>query len=272
MAASSRFATVPLPDGNLLFTMLDITDSRKVEKVLRERASALEEADKVKTAFVSNMSYELRTPLTSISGFAQMLEQGLAGPLEPQAKDYVRAILESTDKLGGLVDKVLDLTQSDSGGLPIEKAPVDLVALARTIADEHRQAATDRQLDFAIEVDASAGVVMGDEKRLKNAVSHLLDNAIAYTPEGGRVLLHASGDDKAALIAVSDNGPGLDTAEQARALDRFSRASEPRQGDGASLGLGLPLAREWVEAHGGTLTLLSEPGEGTAITIELPRA
>jgi signal transduction histidine kinase len=268
---SFEFAAVPLPDGNALFTMLDITDSRKVERVLRDRAAALEEAGRIKSAFVSNMSYELRTPLTSISGFAQMLEQGLAGPLDPQARDYVTAILESTEKLGSLVDRVLDLTQSDAGELPLDKQPVDLVALARKLASEHKEAAAAKQIDFAVEVDPSAGIVQGDGKRLAQAMGHLLDNAITFTQAGGRVLLHASGDDAQALLAVSDNGPGLDAGQQARALDRFSRAHEPGEDDNA-LGIGLPLAKELIEAHGGVLTLLSEPGEGTAITIELPRA
>ena len=110
-----EFAAVPLPDGNALFTMLDITDSRKVEAALRERTDALEEADRLKTAFVSNMSYELRTPLTSIAGFAEMLAAGYAGELPVSAADYVAAILESVARLSALIDDVLDLTQSDGG-------------------------------------------------------------------------------------------------------------------------------------------------------------
>ena len=95
-----QVATIPLPDGNALFTMLDITDSRRVERVLRERAEALVAADKVKTAFVANMSYELRTPLTSIGGFAEMLDKGYAGKLTKPSQDYVKAILESVATLG----------------------------------------------------------------------------------------------------------------------------------------------------------------------------
>ncbi|SUJ20111.1 Sensor protein divL [Sphingomonas paucimobilis] len=110
-----EFAGVPLPDGNALITLLDITDSRRAEQALRDRANALEAADKVKTAFVANMSYELRTPLTSISGFAEMLHGGFAGPLPETANSYVEAILESTERLGLLVDDVLDLTRGARG-------------------------------------------------------------------------------------------------------------------------------------------------------------
>ncbi len=265
-----EFAAVPLPDGNALFAMLDISDSHKIERVLRDRTEALEETDRAKTAFVANMSYELRTPLTSISGFAEMLEAGLAGPLEPQAKEYVAAILESTTRLGSLVDRVLDLTNSDAGTLPIERKPIELAVLALSAARDHQSAAEAKQIDFAIEVDPNVGAISGDQDRLRQVLDHLLDNAIGYTPAGGRVLLHASGDNVRATIVVSDNGPGMDAREQASALDRFSRIAGD-DGKEAALGLGLPLARQFVEAHGGTLALMSEPGQGTAVSVELPR-
>ena len=269
-----EFAAVPLPDGNALFTMLDITDSRKVERMLRDKAEALETADKIKTAFVANMSYELRTPLTSIGGFAEMLEKGYAGTLEPLAHDYVTAILDSVERLSGLVDNVLDLTQEGASVVPMERAPVDLPTLARAAAASVESRATRSQIDFAVDIHGNAGVIEGDRRRLEQVLLHLLDNALRYTPTGGRVLLHASGNAKRALLVVSDNGPGMDMAEQTRALDRFSRAVSARPNgdqDGARLGLGLPLARQFVEAHGGTLTLVSEPGQGTAVSVELPR-
>lgn len=265
-----EFAAVPLPDGNALFTMLDISDSRRIEAALRERNEALEAADRVKTAFVANMSYELRTPLTSIGGFAEMLAGGYAGNLSATASDYVTAILDSVARLGTLIDEVLDLTQSEAGALPLERKSVDLRRLAREAAATIKAPAADKGLDFEINLDRSLGSVSGDARRLRQALDHLLRNAVRYTPEGGRVLLHGDGDAASVRIVVSDNGPGMDAKAQARAFDRFSRTSEARE-RGASLGLGLPLARQFVEAHGGTLSLLSEPGQGTAVTIELPR-
>lgn len=265
-----EFAAVPLPDGNALFTMLDISDSRRVEAVLRERADALEEANKVKATFVANMSYELRTPLTSISGFAEMLQQGFGGQLEAQGEEYVTAILESADRLGSLVDRVLDLTQSDAGQLPLERKSVELAALLHDAARDHRSAANAKSLDFAVEISPMVGAVDGDARRLRQVVDHLLDNSLAYTPNGGRILLHAEGDGDRAIIIVSDNGPGMDMTQQTAALDRFSRLTEGRDGESA-LGLGLPLAKQFVEAHGGSLSLVSEPGQGTLVRIELPR-
>ena len=119
-------------------------------------------------------------------------------------------------------------------------------------------------------VDPMVGAIRGDARRLREVLDHLMDNAILYTPAGGRILLHADGDASHAQIVVSDNGPGMDTAQQAKAFDRFSRI-EGLPGGGEALGLGLPLARQFVEAHRGTLTLISEPGQGTVVSVELPR-
>jgi signal transduction histidine kinase len=261
-----EFAAVPLPDGNALFTMLDVTASRTVETALRERTAALEDADRLKTAFVSNMSYELRTPLTSIAGFAEMLEGGYGGELPPAASDYVAAILQSVARLGTLIDNVLDLTQSDSGSLVLADEKVDLKALCTEAAEAFRSAAQAKGIALALEVQPGLGAILGDRQRLRQALDNVLRNAVAYTDGGGRILLHGAGNRKDAEITVSDNGRGIAPADQARAFDRFHRTAE-----GGELGLGLPLARQFIEAHGGRVELVSEPGEGTTVTFRLPR-
>jgi signal transduction histidine kinase len=266
-----EFAAVPLPDGNALFTMLDITDSRKVEAALRERTDALEEADRLKTAFVSNMSYELRTPLTSIGGFAEMLAEGYGGTLPPVATEYVTAILDSVGRLGVLIDNVLDLTQSETGSLLLAEDEVDLAALCNEAAAKLEEAAARGGLSFVIEVEPEVGIVTGDPRRLGQAIGNVLKNAVAYTAKGGRVLLRAEGDREEARIIVSDNGAGIAPADQARVFDRFSRTVEARTGEEAAVGLGLPLAKQFVEAHGGAIELQSAVGEGTTVTIRLPR-
>jgi signal transduction histidine kinase len=263
-----EFAAVPLPDGNALFIMLDVTASRTVEAALRERTQALEEADRLKTAFVSNMSYELRTPLTSIAGFAEMLEGGYGGALPAAATDYVTAILQSVARLGTLIDDVLDLTQSDSGSLLLAEDKVDLKALCTEAASGFQAQAAAKGIDFAVEIGAGLGTLSGDPRRLRQSLENILKNAFAYTGADGRILLHASGDRKEARITVSDNGAGIAAADQARVFDRFHRTSE---GGEAALGLGLPLARQFIEAHGGTVELVSEVGEGTTVTFRLPR-
>jgi signal transduction histidine kinase len=265
-----EFAAVPLPDGNALFTMLDISDSRRIEAALRDRNEALEEADRVKTAFVANMSYELRTPLTSIGGFAEMLAGGYAGSLSPTAGEYVTAILDSVARLSTLIDHVLDLTQSQAGALPLERRPVELRRIAREAVKGVEAAARDKSIELEVALEKGLGSVSGDSRRIRQVLDNLLGNAMRFTPPGGRVLLRGGGDDDTARLVISDNGPGMTAKEQARAFDRFSRSTVEGE-RGSSLGLGLPLARQFVEAHGGTLTLSAEPGQGTTVTVELPR-
>lgn len=263
-----QLAAIPIPGDDVLFTTLDVTDSHRVETALRERTSALEEADRIKTAFVSNISYELRTPLTSIAGFAEMMEAGYAGELPDSARDYVGAIIVSVARLSALIDDILDLTQSDTGGLLLAEEEVDVMEMADSLVAQTRELAEAKSIAFTVELERNAGNVIGDRRRLCQAVMNLLRNAIQYTDEGGAVELIADGDADAARIVVSDTGPGIGPADQTRIFDRFQR-SGGREGSG--MGLGLPLARQFVEAHGGTIGLRSEPGTGAEFTIILPR-
>jgi signal transduction histidine kinase len=259
---------VPLPDGNALVTMLDTTDHHRAERALSARNEALEAADRVKTAFVANMSYELRTPLTSIKGFAEMLHGGFAGPLSESGTEYSEAILVSVDRLGTMIDEVLDLTQSE--GTPLEKAPVDIEIAAHNAAEAVAPLAKAKQIELVVEDAGSAGSIIGDARRIRQVIEHLLRHAVAATPEKGRVLLHLDGNSRVARVIVSDNGPGMGREQAASAFDRFAQFGNARGGE-RTLGLGLPIARQFVEAHRGRIELISEPGEGTLITVELPR-
>lgn len=264
-----EFAGVPLPDGNGMLTVLDITDAQKAEAALRERNAALVEADAVKTRFIANMSYEFRTPLTSISGFAEMLESGLAGDLPDQAKDYVAAIMESVDRLGQQIENVLDLSQSEAGTLPLAAEPVDLFPLVTDTITERAPRIEAAGLAVDVRGTRSVGKVTGDVRRLKRALGQLIDNAISATPSGGKILVQCERKGGKAVIVVSDNGRGMEPTALARAMDGLRVSS-----DGKTLerrqGLGLPLARQLIEAHGGTLELMSELGEGTAAIVTLP--
>ncbi len=265
-----EFAAIPLPDGNALFTMLDISDSYRIEQALRERNEALVEADSIKGRFLSNMSYEFRTPLTSIGGFAELLDQGIAGPLTEQGHDYVRAILQSVKRLGSQIENVLDLSQSEAGALPIAKEKVNLNRLIEDVTGHFAAEAKAKAIEVELQLDEKLGSAMADKKRLGQAISQIVDNAIQYTGEGGRVLVHGSGNVKQALIHISDNGPGMTAGEQSKVFDSFARSQDQKTND-KSGGLGLPLARQLVRAHGGDLTLTSEPGQGTLVTLHLPR-
>jgi signal transduction histidine kinase len=245
-----QFSTVPLPDGNALLAMIDVTDSVQVEHALRERATALAEADAIKGRFLANMSYEFRTPLTSIAGFAELLKQGIAGELTEQAQEYVDAIAKSADRLSQQINTVLDFSQSEAGALPIARKPVAIKAMLESLGEAESSALTEKDISLNIDVQDSAGDLAGDEKRLSQALAQLLDNAIRYGREGGNVLLHASGDRENVILVVSDDGPGMDKPAE---------------------GLGLSLARQLVESHGGQLIIESQPDQGTAVIMKLPR-
>ena len=266
-----QFAAVPLPDGNALFTMVDVTDSSRIEAALRERATALEEADRVKTDFVANMSYELRTPLTSIGGFAELLGGNYAGELTPKARDYVSAILESVERLSKLINDVLDLTTGDTRGVALEKERVDIAGLCRAAIETAKPRASEKAQKLDVEISPAAGHVFGDARRLRESLEHVLQNAVAYTDRKGRIFLSADGDKKQAVIQVRDNGSGIDAEDVPRVFNRFDRVTEAGVRGEAALGLGLPLTRQFIEAHGGTVELDSRKGEGTTVTLTIPR-
>jgi signal transduction histidine kinase/PAS domain-containing protein len=266
-----QFAAVPLPDGNALFTMVDVTDSTRIEAALRERATALEEADRVKTDFVANMSYELRTPLTSIGGFAELLGGGYAGEMTPKARDYVSAILESVERLSKLINDVLDLTTGDTRGVVLEKERVDIGGLCRAAIETAKPRAAEKAQKLEVELSPSAGHVFGDARRLRESIEHVLQNAIAYTDRKGKISLVAEGNKKSAVICIRDNGSGIDPEALPRVFNRFNRVTEAGVRGEAALGLGLPLTQQFVEAHGGTVELESTKGEGTVVTLTIPR-
>jgi signal transduction histidine kinase len=251
--------------------MVDVTDSTRIEAALRERAKALEEADRVKTDFVANMSYELRTPLTSIGGFSEMLSAGYAGKLTPKANDYIAAILEAVGRLSKLVDDVLDLTTGDTRPVALEIERVDIAGLCRAAVETAKVRAAEKTQKLEAEIDPSAGFVFGDARRLRESVEHVLQNALAYTDRKGRITLEAEGDADKAIIRVSDNGPGIAKADLPRVFDRFARVEEAGVRGEAALGLGLPLTRQFIEAHGGTVELESKKGKGTTVIMAIPR-
>jgi signal transduction histidine kinase len=267
-----EFAAVPLPDGNALFTMVDVTDSTRIESALRERATALEQADRVKTDFVANMSYELRTPLTSIGGFAEMLSQGYAGELATAAQDYVQAILESVARLSKLIDDVLDLTQGDSRGVPLERERVDIGGLCRNAIDKLRPRIEEKGQKLKCDIASDTGFVVGDARRLRESLEHVLNNALAYTDKGGRIGLKAWGDKDQVFIEISDNGAGIAKKDLPRVFNRFDRVGRDNVRGEEALGLGLPLTRQFIEAHGGKVELVSTRGRGTTVTMTVPRA
>ncbi|MBN90283.1 MAG: histidine kinase [Erythrobacteraceae bacterium] len=262
------FTGVPLPDGNGMLTVLDVTASQQAEVALRERNRALEEADAVMTRFLANMSYEFRTPLTSIGGFAELLTSGIAGELSPQATEYAQAISLSVGKLTEQVENVLDLSQSEAGLMPLRKSTFTLLPFLTKIVRKEEQRIHDGELTLDLKGDAEKSVT-ADPHQLRRAISQLLDNAINGTPRGGRIAIDIGRKRDETRIVISDNGRGMSQHELARALEGI-RMSSDGKGIERRHGLGIPLARQLVEAHGGTLEIRSRKNSGTTATITMP--
>lgn len=265
-----RFAGIPLPDGNGLLTVLDITASQKAEQALRERAEALEEADAVKAKFLANMSYEFRTPLTTIGGYAELLKSGAAADPEA-AGEYVDAILSAVERLTEQVENVLDLSQSEAGLLPIRKERLDLLDFLTTLVREREGAIVAAGLSLDLK-GRRGRVIEADPRQMGRAIGNLLDNAVVGTPEGGRIVIEIrrapEGTEWGIEISIADNGRGMTSKELARAQGGVKPA-----GEGAPerrTGLGIPLARQLIAAHDGTLEIVSRKGAGTTATIRLP--
>lgn len=261
-------SSVPLPDGNTLLTYTDVTDTTRIENALRERAEALEAADRLKTNFLSNVSYELRTPLTNIIGFAQGLTMGIAGELKAKQHEYLHHIQESSNDLLEIIDAILDLTTIDAGAmeLKLKLLPVaeTLELAAMTVAD----AILKRDLTLRIEIADNVSEFVGDEKRVRQILSNLLSNAIGFSSAGGEVLMGARRDGDILVLWVSDTGKGIEPEFQKQAFERFQ--AKPTGGGHRGPGLGLAIVKSFVELHGGQVSLLSKVNKGTTVICRFP--
>ena len=262
------YALVPLPDGATQLSYVDVTDKVRVEQALRERAEALEAADRLKSEFISTVSYELRTPLNTIIGFAELLSKQYFGDLNKRQGEYCADILTASERLLAIINDILDLASIDAGRMTLELAAVDPVELLADAAQIMGDLARERELKLDV-VRARVPRLRGDERRLKQAMCNLVSNALKFTPPGGVVRLEAHADERMVSLEVADNGVGIPLADQARVFKEFERGTAPdarRMG----AGLGLSLVKRIVELHGGTIDLVSVPGEGTTVTCRLP--
>jgi signal transduction histidine kinase len=264
------YNVVPLPDGNTLITYVDVTASAGIERALRERNEALEAADRLKTGFMSNVSYELRTPLNSILGFASMLSAGIAGELAPKQAEYVADIQSSSNDLLTVIDAILDLTTIDAGAMELRLEDLQVEELLSEVANDFAQRIDERDLTLSVEITEDAGVLRADRRRLAQTLSHLLSNAIGFSPRGATIRMGARRDGEDVLLWVADNGRGMDPEFQQKAFERFN--SRPAAGGHRGPGLGLALVKSFVELHGGSVRLMSRLSQGTTVICRLPAA
>lgn len=258
------YLTRPLPDGATLICWDDVTDSRRIEEALRERAEALETSERIKTEFVEHVSYQLRTPLTTIGGYADMLAQGFAGELSDRQKEPIAAIQSASSHLAKLIDDILDVAAIDAGQLELDLGDVDVGDVAREAADLVQARADHHQIKLDVSVDPDIGFIRADRNRLKQVSMNLLSNAIRHVQTGGHVTIGANRNGEDLTLWVIDDGEGIAPEKQATVFDRFAR------GERGGAGLGLALVKEIAQLHGGWVELQSEPGKGTTVSCHFP--
>ena len=264
------YNSVPLPDGAMMFSYLDVTDSYNVERALRERNEALETADRLKSEFITNVSYELRTPLNTIIGFTEILANQYFGTLNDRQVEYSRGILESSRQLLALIDDILDLALIEAGRLSLDLKPTQIHDVLFSVASLARDRARKQNITLSFECAPDVGMVMADERRLRQALFNLVSNAIKYTGNQGRVVLRAVREAGEVVLSVSDTGPGISPEDQSRVFEKFERGGHNGGGRVPGLGIGLSLVKSFIELHGGRIELQSEPGKGTVVTCRLP--
>ncbi len=264
------YTITPLPDGGTLVTFADVTDSKRVEDVLLERNEALEASDRLKTTFLSHVSYELRTPLTTIIGFTDLLAEPAIGPLTAKQREYLNDIKTSSQALLNIINDILDLAVIDAGALDLKLSSVDLKHAIEAAELGVRERLTRSKIHLQVHVAKDAATVMADENRLIQVLYNLLSNAIGFSPEDGTITLSCRSEKDGLSISVQDTGLGIPEEEQATVFERFESRSKGSRHRGA--GLGLSLVKSIVELHNGRIDLRSTPGAGTTVTIILPRS
>ncbi len=263
-----RYRAVPLPDGNALLTFTDVSDAVKAEQALRDRAEALEAADRLKNSILTNVSYEVRTPLTSIIGFAETLEFGVAGPLSPKQREYVHDIRKSSEDLKSIINAIIDLSAIDAGQMELKLAKVDVARLLEQTAESFVLVLEKRQLEISIEVSADAATLVGDYDRLEQVLLHLLSNAAGFSTPGSKIKMGARRQGDTMQIWVADSGRGIEPDLQRKVFDRFQ--AKPLPGSHRGPGLGLALVKSFTELHGGKVSLVSKLDQGTTVICTLP--
>lgn len=248
------------------------TDSlTRISAQLADQNEQLLELDRLKDEFVATASHELRTPLTSISGYLEMSLDPAEGPLSPTRESHLRIVQRNADRLAVLVDQLLFLARADSHPLAIDAQPVDLGGILTEAAETTRPAARAKNITLAAKTTAPHHAI-ADRQQLLRIVENLVANAVKFTPEGGTVRLASHVDGTAAVLEVTDTGPGIPSAELPELFNRFFRGTNAVEKAVPGSGLGLAISQVIAEAHGTTIEVESTPGVGSTFRVALPLA
>ena len=250
-------------------SVLAIQNARLFREI-EDKSRQIEAANRHKSEFLANMSHELRTPLNAIIGFSEVLGERLFGELNEKQAEYTDDILSSGRHLLSLINEILDLSKVEAGRMELEVAAFDLplaIDNARTFV---RERATKHGINLDVTIDERLGEFMGDERKIKQILLNLLSNAVKFTPEGGRIGIEARQADGVVEISVSDTGVGIAPEDQPKIFEEFRQVGSDYSHKVEGTGLGLTLAKKFVELHGGRIWVESEVGKGSKFTFTLP--
>ncbi|MGE4279964.1 MAG: PAS domain S-box protein [Magnetospirillum sp.] len=287
---SWNLAPLDSEDG-IVIVGQDITERRRAETALRQANDLLEyrvaartaeaeaarrlaeDANRCKSEFLANMSHELRTPLNAIIGFSDVMRLGVLGPVQnPVYGEYVESIWESGTHLLSIINEVLDLSKVESGHFDMVPENLPLVPLAEQVIRLLQEKAMRQRLELRLSVETDPGLVRVDPLRMKQVMLNLVGNSLKFTPAGGSVTLALGRNGDGVWVKVVDSGIGMKPDDIQRVLEPFVQVDDQATRRHAGTGLGLPLAKKFIELHGGTLAVDSTPGQGTTVTIRLSSA
>jgi signal transduction histidine kinase len=261
-------AALPLPDGATLVTSLDVTASANIERALTERNEALVAAEKLRNDFVNHVSYELRTPLTNIIVFTQLLAAGGVGPLNPKQLEYAGFITNSSHALLAIIDDILDLASIDAGALELRLETVDVGEAMKAAAAGVQDRLDEAAIEMRIVMTDGVGAMRADGRRIRQVLFNLLSNAINYSEVGQTVTLAAMRRGVEIVFKVSDRGRGIPPEMIDRVFERFETFPNGSRHRGP--GLGLSIVKALVELHKGRVLIDTASGEGTTVTCIFP--
>jgi signal transduction histidine kinase len=262
------YALVRLPEGQTMLAAVDVTAAVNVERALKERNEALEQADKLKNRFLQHVSYELRVPLTSISGFAELIAMPEIGRLNEKQSEYAAHITASADLLKNIIDDLLDLATIDAGAMTLDFEPLDLGEIVESCRAELAEPLSMRGISL-LSPSGKAGLpLVGDKRRMRQILANLLSNAVRHSPDGGKVTVSAELSGKTLEVAVIDEGPGVPEEYRGSIFERFESRNSGDSRRGA--GLGLSVVKSFVELHGGSVHVENADGRGARFVCRFP--
>ncbi|APG82842.1 sensor protein DivL [Sinorhizobium americanum CCGM7] len=261
------YAVIPLPNAQTMLTFVNITDSVRVERALTEKNDALRKADALKNDFVHHVSYELRSPLTNIIGFADLLKTPAFGELNGRQAEYVDHIATSSSLLLTIVNDILDLATVDAGIVELDMSEVNLIDLLDDIAQQMAERLVESGASLRIDAPDNLGRITADQQRLKQVFIKLLTNAANFAPEGSTIDLKCRREGNDFVFSVTDTGPGIPQDVLNTVFNRFES-----YGQRGGAGLGLSIVESFVSLHHGTVSIRSKEGEGTEVTCRIPSA